>query len=175
MYGDINLVADKESSASSKSKLKKIRSISYLVLFLVTISSVLIFILNIRYSVNSVREQQTSVLNNLSIYNESVVKLIFLNQRLADIKVIFEDKTNYQELLTSFFSTLPPSVTIESYDINEGKFNLTLSSESLLALNESLNTILSTANDQGISDVVLSSLTNSSSSYLMAVSMTLPL
>lgn len=172
MYNEINLVTDKDSSSKERSRLKRIRTISYLLLFTVTVFSILLFIVNLRYSVNSVKQKQTSVMNNLSIYNDNIVKIIFLNLRLADLKSIVSGRTNYQDTLEKFLLTVPSNVTIQGFAMENGKLSMTITSESLLNLNEYLNQILKVADEEGMSDVRLSALTSQSSGYSMSVGMT---
>lgn len=172
MYNEINLVTDKDSSSTKKSKIGKIRKISYFLLFTVTVLSVFIFILNVRFSVNSVKQKQTSVMNNLSIYNDNIVKIIFLNLRLTDIKSIISGRTNYQDTLEKFFTNVPSDIDVQGYAMENGKITITLASNSLLSLNEYLNESLKTANDEGLQDVKLASLTAQSSQFVMIITMT---
>lgn len=171
MYADINLVTDKDSVASEKSRINKLKKISYFVLFLVTVSSILLFILNVKYSVNSVQEKQSSVLNDLNIYNENAVKVIFLNLRATDIKTILSTRTNYQTILESFLAEKPNDVEVQGFSMNGVKASITLSSKSLLDLNNYLNILLKKAEEQGMSNITLGSLSVNDSGYLMIVSM----
>ncbi len=172
MYNEINLVTNKDSSSKEKSRLKRIRTISYLLLFIVSVFSILIFIINLRYSVNSVKQKQNSVMNNLSIYNDNIVKIIFLNLRLDDIKSIVSERTNYQTTVEKFFSDVPSGVTIQGFSMENGKLSMTITSTSLLSLNEYLNQVLKIADEEGMSDVKLATLTAQSSEYSMSVGMT---
>lgn len=173
MYADINLVTNKDSSSQSKSKLNKFRTISYLLLFIVTVISIFMFILNIRYSLNSVVQKQQSVKNDLSIYNDNIVKLIFLNLRLQDIKSIYSGRTNYQETLDAYLSALPPDITIDNFKIINNEFTFTVNSSSLLSLNDYLNSVLKISTAQGSADVELDSLNLQDSGYAMTLIITI--
>ncbi|TXG76511.1 hypothetical protein E6Q11_04600 [Candidatus Dojkabacteria bacterium] len=172
MYNEINLVTNKDSSSIKRSRLGKVRKVSYLLLFTIAVFSVLIFIINIRYSVNSVRQKQNSVMNNLSLYNDNIVKIIFLNLRLVDINSITSGRTNYQNTLEKFFANVPAGVEVQAFSMDNGKLNITLVSNSLLSLNEYLNESLKVADEEGLSDVRLASLTSQSSGYVMIIGMT---
>src|SRR3990167_2628132 len=93
---DINLV--KIASESSKDlRLRKIKTISFVILFIVGLSSVILFLINFRFSANYVRNQQDELTGSLSAHEEISTKIFLLNERLSDVSQILSDRKKYHE------------------------------------------------------------------------------
>ena len=166
---DINLVNKITSEGSKDVRIKKIRSLSFGLLFFVGFLSLIIFLVNFRFSVNYVKKQQNDLIADLSVYDKTTAKILLLNARLENIGSILNQRKKYNETADLIVKGTTPSITIQDFQINDSGISMQISSSSLLELNDFLNYILSLSKSKTITSVTLESLTSQPSGYLMSV------
>lgn len=164
---DINLVNKSTSEGSKDLRLKKIKTISFVTLFFVAFLSLIIFLINFRFSVNYVKNQQTNLIKELSIYDETVARMLLLNNRLADVSTLLSQRKKYDEVARKILENPPESIVVEGFEIGAGGILIDVSSDSLLDLNSFLNHALDLSKKKVINAVILDSLSTEKSSYLM--------
>ena len=173
MYADINLVIKKDKSPRNK-RVKTLRKISFGILFIVAFLSIIIFLFNLRFSISSIKKQQQSAIQNLSTYDQTAIKIFLLNSRLNDISSILNSRVDNNQTLRKITSDVKSSTTIKDFSVNKNVFSMTLSSASLLDLNDFLNQILSLSSSGEVSSVSLKELQINESNYIMKLEMNLP-
>lgn len=174
MYDDINLVIKKKSNLPRKKQVEILKRISFVILFFVAFLSVIVFLLNLRFSVSSIKKQQKAAIQNLSTYDQTAIKIFLLNLRLNDISNILDNRIKYNESIGKVVYNAIGSMTVEEFSANKNKLSITILSPSLLDLNDFLNKILSLSSSKEVSNVSLKELQISESVYLMKLEMNLP-
>lgn len=166
---DINLVNKSASETSKELRLRKIKIISFITLFFVALSSLIIFLINFRFSVNFVKNQQNSLTQELSVYDETASRIFLLNNRLADISLILNQRKKYNDVADKIIENQSGSIAFEEFRIGENGITVGVSSNSLLELNNFVNHMLDLNKNNVIQSVVLDSLSSDTSSYLMII------
>lgn len=165
MYIDINL-AGKGSDLPKKERVEKIRLISFASLFIIAVLSVLVFLVNLRLSTTSVKKQETQVSQNLTNYNQTIAKISLLNTRLSDISSILARRTDYSQNVEKIINFLSSNSTVVSYQEQGKVLTISISSKSLLDLNDFLNKTLALSS---VSDVKLTQLSSASGAFSMTL------
>lgn len=166
---DINLI-NKETSENSKDvRLRKIKSISFITLFVVGLLSIVLFLINFRFSANYVKRQQNELITGLSPYDETASKIFLLNQRLSDISEILSNRKKHHKKASKIIENIPTTVVITEFRIDDSGIQIEVSSSSLLQLNNFLNNILSLSESKFIESVVFDGLSYSKSEFLMKI------
>ena len=150
---DINLVNKKTSESVKDLRLKKVKTISFAVLIAVAVSSVLLFLINLRFSVNYVKGQQNKIIEALSAYDETTSKIFILHQRVEDLSTIISERKKYHDKTELIFKNFPTGISIEEYEIDESGVILGVSSNSLLELDTFLNYLLDLTKTKKITSV----------------------
>ncbi len=166
---DINLVSKSTSERSRELRIVKIRTVSFVTLFFVALSSLVIFLINFRFSVNFVKNQQNSLIAELSVYDETASRIFLLNNRLADISSILGSRKKYNEVAYKIIENQPSSITVEEFKIGKDGIVVGVSSNSLLELSNFVNHMLDLNKKKVIQNVVLDNLSSDSSLYLMTI------
>jgi hypothetical protein len=174
MYADINLVIKKENNTPKKKQVDLLKRVSFGILFIVAFLSVIFFLLNLRFSVTSIKKQQKAVIQNLSTYDQTAIKIFLLNSRLSDISRILNSRVKYNESVGKIIFSVTPSMTVEDFSVNKKKLSITIISPSLLDLNDFLNKTLSYSATREVSSVSLKELQVSDLGYIMKLEMDLP-
>ncbi len=164
---DINLVNKKTSESVKDLRLKKVKTISFAVLIAVAVSSVLLFLINLRFSVNYVKGQQNKIIEALSAYDETTSKIFILHQRVEDLSTIISERKKYHDKTELIFKNFPTGISIEEYEIDESGVILGVSSNSLLELDTFLNYLLDLTKTKKITSIRMTELASSDDGYSM--------
>jgi hypothetical protein len=92
---DINLISKVTSEGTRDSRLRKIKTLSYATLIVVALLALVLFLINIRFSVNYVKNQQNKVIESLATEDKTAVKIFLLDQRLNDISSIINKRRKF--------------------------------------------------------------------------------
>ncbi len=163
----IDIVNKKTSENAKDLKLKKIKSISFAILIFVAVFSVLLFLINLRFSVNYVKSQQNKIIEALSAYDETTSKIFVLHQRVEDLSNIVSTRKKHHEKTELIFNTFPSGITIDEYKINDGGVSLGVSSASLLELDTFLNYLLDLTSSKKLTTLNLTELSSVNDGYSM--------
>lgn len=169
MSVNINLISSTDNEDPRKKRLRKLKNFSFILLFLVGFMSVMVFLINYRFSVNYVRGQQRDLIKKISIYDDTAIKIILLNSRLDDISTLLNNRPKYNKIAAEIAKGLDSSVNVKEVKIEEGGISISVSSSSLLSLNEFLNNILRIKESRLITSVNLESLSIESSAYVIEI------
>ncbi len=164
---DINLVNKKTSESAKDLRLKKVKTISFAILIVVAISSILLFLINLRFSVNYVKGQQNKIIDALSVYDETSSKIFILHQRVEDLSSIISERKKYHNKTELLFADLPTGVAIDEYEIDESGVVLGVSSNSLLDLDTFLNYLLDLTKSKKLTTIRMTKLSSVDEGYSM--------
>src|SRR3989344_3077697 len=177
---EINLVGTGPKKYNEK-KLRLARIASVIALFLTAISSVGLFLLNTRFSVASIKEGQTQIINQISSYDERIVKLSIINSRVLEIEQIREQNIDYTKFIQTILDMAPTEVTVNSFEIEEKKATISISSPSLLSMSDFINELLKFADKNSKENPTISKATIESLSandrtgnFFMTVNLEIP-
>ena len=165
---DINL-ASKTSESSKDALLRKTKTISFIILFAVGLLSLVLFLVNLRFSANYVKREQNKLIEDLSAYDETASRIFLLNQRLSNISSILSLRKKHHEKADKIVEKIPSSVAIEEFQIDDSGIIMEVNSSSLLELNNFLNGMLSLSKSKVFSTVVLDGLSYSDSEFIMKI------
>lgn len=168
MSTEINLIS-KPTEGSKNARLRKIKTISFITLFAVGFFSLILFFIDYRFSASYVRGQQNKLIADLSEYDETASKIFLLNQRLTDISELLSQRKKHHEKAEKIVEKLPTSVAISEFQIDESGVVMSVSSASLLELNNYLNHILSLSKSKVLGAVILDRLSTGTFGYTMRI------
>lgn len=171
MSNDINLVNKTTSEGSKEIRLKKIRVISFSALIIVAIFSILIFLINLRFSVNYVVNQQNKLVEKLTAYDETKSKITTLNKHLSDINLILESRKKYNEVASKIIKNdTAPSMVYDEFNVKDGTINISVSSSTLQDFDKFLNHMVDLNKKKTLKSVTLESLTFEENSAVFKMS-----
>ena len=170
MSVNINLISSTDNEDPRKKRLRKLKNFSFILLFLVGFMSLMVFLIDYRFSVNYVRVQQADLIKKISIYDNTALKIVLLNSRLNDISTLIDDRPKYNKIAAEIAKGLGSSINVKEIKIEDSGISISVSSPSLLSLNEFLNNILRIREAKLIKSVNLESLSIESSAYVIEIS-----
>ena len=170
MSVNINLISSTDNEDPRKKRLRKLKNFSFILLFLVGFMSLMVFLIDYRFSVNYVRSQQADLIKKISIYDNTALKIVLLNSRLNDISTLIDDRPKYNKIAAEIAKGLGSSINVKEIKIEDSGISISVSSPSLLSLNEFLNNILRIREAKLIKSVNLESLSIESSAYVIEIS-----
>lgn len=169
---DINLVNISTAEGNKDDRLKKIQTISFAALGIVAVLSILLFLINLRFSANYVKKQQNDLIKELSVYDDTSSRLLILNSRLGDVDSILNKRKKYNQTAGKIVEKVPSTIIIENFEIDDSGISIEASSVTLLDLNEFLNNILALSQTEVIQGVFLESLLTEGNVYKMILKAT---
>jgi hypothetical protein len=178
MSNGINLIATKNQSflAPLLDKIKILRFIAVTLLFIVSVASVILFILIALSPLPALRTQEQTSLATISAYHTDIAKVMILQERVTSIDGIIAKRGNYTTILDALKSKLSGSTEIISLQISKKSVSVTVVSDSLSEMNSFIDGILSeTGTKKVFSQATLSnlSLDTTRGQYLLVLSLTI--
>lgn len=168
MNSDINLIK-KETRVSAK-RLRVFRFLAVVIALFVALSSITLFVFTRQNSLDSVKAEQNSILQSISLLNQKAAKINFLNDRLRNIEAIMAERKNYIQTVNFILDEMPSNVQIASLTLDKENILLTASSSSLSAINEFLNnTIKFTDERHLLKDLTIENLSAQGGEYSLTL------
>ena len=110
-------------------------------LFTVSASSIIFFLLIALSPIPQLRKQKDIASSNLASSQEDIVKLSLVNERITSIKSFIAKRKNFGDEVNFIQGKLTSDVSINAIILQKESVFVTLSSKSLLSLNEFINKI----------------------------------
>jgi len=170
MSVNINLVDNKNSEAIRREKTKKLRAISFSVLFVTAFLAVIIFAIDYRFSASYVQKQEAELLQELQPFSDVSAKLFITNTKLSDLNQILNKRLNHSKKVR-LISDGARDVTIEEFTINSEGTQLKINSYSLSSIDEYLNYLVGLVDEEEFSGILLNSLQSNESGYVAELSL----
>jgi len=167
---NINLVDKKSPEDLRLDWLKKLRGLSFAVLFLTAISAVLIFGIDYRFSASYVKKQQSEILKEISSYGDASAKVFIVNTKLSDLSKLIEQRKKYGEVTAQLVTAGDSNISIEEFSFDESGVALTASATSLQDIDDFLNNIMELVDRKTFTNVTLKSLSFDSGRYVVEIS-----
>ncbi|HZJ18552.1 MAG TPA: hypothetical protein VFD45_02965 [Patescibacteria group bacterium] len=143
MNSNINLLQQKDDQLIKKQKrLKILKLIAGILLATVALFSIIIFILNTKFSVTSIKNEQNSVINSISALKAKAAKMILVNDRIKGTSEILKKRKDYTSLIQKVLNSVPGEAKTAGLDINKDSLNMSVSSNSLLSIDTYLENMI---------------------------------
>lgn len=174
MKSDINLISFNQTELVKEGRMARIlRSLAIISIFIVGISSLVLFLIIQSISPSGIRKQENVIEENMSSLHTKEAKIIIVSRKIKDIKNITSKRPKYDNLITGITDIIPENVSTNSLDINDNKIKLMVTSGSLLSLNKFLDNLFDMVkNGKIIGNLTIDgiSVNGSSGIYTMSVS-----
>lgn len=173
---DINLAGVGPAISAKNKKLVRLRRGSLAFIVMVGALSVILFVLNLFSPLNSIKKEQDGLLASITASQEKAVKIAIVNERASSISKIYKERPDYTNVLDLAVRNISEGVTTSGLNIDESSVTITVSSSSLLSLNNFLNSLIDDASQNSqVKSVSMESLSASdiSTFYLMSVKINL--
>lgn len=155
----INLVSTQISNTREAKRLLILKWISLIFLGSIAVFSALLFILSSRISIESIKRNEDSTLSKISLMSERNAKYNLLTDRLKFIKIIINSRKNYISTLKAIVEQLPSDANVRSLTLDKDGILISVSSTSLLPINQFLSNITENPGKKIIKDITIEGLT----------------
>lgn len=161
MKSEINLLSPAQTDRTKSSgtlRILRIAAISCLSVLLGI--SIILFFLSRALSPVAIKEKENEVLYSLSLLHKKEAKLVVINDRVRDIPNLLQARPNFDISINAILQKIPEGVSINSMAVDKDKIVLTVSSSSLLSINNLMKSLIDMAkNRKIIKNVTVDSLT----------------
>lgn len=157
----INLLRTEEHESEKTLKRKfALKIISFVLLFFVLLTSIILFIISSRISPEAIKSEQESVLKTLTREKDKQAKYGLLTERLSSINQVLGNRKNYTNTLNALIAQIPPGVNTTGLSVQDADITLTVNSNSLRSINDFMTKILDTVSKKHlIRDMTIETLT----------------
>lgn len=132
MNKEINLVASKRKQSITEERTLQITQIvAIIVMVLVSVLSLLFFFLNQNSPLPQLKQQEESLISNITVLHPKIAQYLILKERLRLIDTVLSTRTSFDTAILQITQALPLSVTVSSFTLNQKTISLTLISPSL--------------------------------------------
>lgn len=174
MNETINLLDPNKDNNSAKSlkRLQLMRFFAIGMLFIVSASSIILFMLVSLSPLPELQRQEQALRLNLSESSEEMAKMALLAERTSAIESLLTKRTSYDQILSLLEERLSANAAITSIRVEQETLVVTIESRSLASLDTFLNGVIALVQEQKtFSQVTLSSLSsdNVRNEYSMTV------
>lgn len=162
MNNEINLLYNKKQRypAQLQARIKALRYIAVGLLFAVAGISIVVFLLVLASPLPQLKEQESTLLNNLSLVHPKILQQVLIVSRLQDINVLLVKRARVDEQITLLTKDIPPELLVSSMHTDKELVSLTLNSPTLAAIDSYSNTLTALVEAKKVvKTVTLSSLT----------------
>ncbi len=142
MKTDINLASGVLVESVSKNKslgILRIAAVSSIIF--ITAASILLFFLINQISPSNVKKEEDKILFSIKFLREKQAKIAIVNSKILDISRILDTRTNFDSEINSLLEKIPSNISVNSLEIDKTKVAITVSSNSLTAIDEMLNNL----------------------------------
>lgn len=178
MNETINLLDPNKDSKSivSQKRMQFMRFFAMGLLFLVSVSSIILFMLVSLSPLPELQRQEQELRLTLSQSSNDMAKMALLSERTTSIESLITKRKSYDQTIALLQERLPRNAEITSIRVDQEQLVMTVESKSLNALDGFLNGLIGLVQEKKtFSQVTLSTLANDNvrNDYTMTVSMVL--
>ncbi len=149
MSKEINLIYSKKKNRISQERLIKIvHRIAYACVGITALFAGGIYYLNQSVPLPALQKQEATITQNLTLSQQKILKLMLIKDRLTQINTIMNQRKNLDETIATIISALPQGVSVNSFALSTGKIDITVSSHSLLAINQFIDFSINKLNNK---------------------------
>jgi Tfp pilus assembly protein PilN len=153
---DINLLPKRQGvDLKSDQAAVIIRRISIGVLALTVFTTMLLFILVIQSPLSKAKQEENTLLTKIESFKVQLSRNVIINERLASIEKIIQQRAHYEKYITTLLAKVPASLTITSLNIDKKTVQLAGNSSSLSATNTFLDDLVAIQKNKDLIQSVL--------------------
>jgi len=173
MIKNINFLTIVNSGAKqSRIGLNIARIVAICSLILVVLLSVLVYYLNRMAYPQALKTERASLLRSLSSLRSKEAKLAVVTNRTENVSEIISKRVDYAKIISKFFGRKPGEIRVDSLKVDKKTIILTFSSNSLLPINEFIDSLIELGKEKAINLLVLDSFSTSESTGTYSVALT---
>ena len=150
MSNNINLLENKKKliSVITKTTSQLLRFSAVSLLFIVSVSSIILFILIALSPLPKLKQEEHLTMTTLSQYHTGMLKLFLIKERTSLIDKVLSKRMLYDIALDDIHSKLPDGVEVSSFSVEKNTLSLTVSSKSLELLNTFISNLTNSVNEK---------------------------
>lgn len=178
MNEEINLLEPnkKITQTAFVRRLQTMRVITIGLLFIVSVSSIIVFMLVALSPLPALQKQEQSLRTTLLQSQQDIIKLTLLNDRTTTIQNILTKRQTLDQPLSLIQAKLTSDLSISAIQTDRKSITLTIQSTSLKSLDNFFNGIIGYVQEKNVfSNVTLVSLTNDAVSNVNVITVQLTL
>lgn len=178
MNKSINLLIPEKHDTLLAKRISLLRTLSLSVLVFIVIAAVTLFFLILSSSLPDLRQQEAATSQKLRGLQSISQKYFIVRERLGVISTILQERTDFEQYITTIQENLPSGVTITEIRSKDNSLAITASSSSLLSLNAFIEAMYQLKRESKLfSAITLSQLTFSEDqgNYAVTISSTMQL
>lgn len=143
MSSSINLVSSKNDQLERNlRRLRFVKTLAIVSLIFVALTSVVIFVINLSLPISDVKKGQKDALASIAGLHGKQATYYLMRDRITNISSILSKRKSYVDTTNSIFGKLPSGVSADTLDVETGALTLSVSSSSLLPLNQFLDSLI---------------------------------
>lgn len=161
MSESINLLDPNKKNATSAptKRLQIMRIVAVGMLFIVSVASVILFILVSLSPLPQLKSKEEALRLTLSQSSNDMAKLALVQERATSLEILLKERNQYEGILTMLQEKLPANADITSIRVDQNTMVLTVESRSLASLDSFLNGVIGYVQEKkAFSQVTMSSL-----------------
>jgi hypothetical protein len=178
MNNNINLLGHKDQITVPRAsqKLKLLRVIAVLLLFSISAASVILYILIYFSALPAAQQREQTALAEIATSHPEMQKIALIQDRLNGISVVITQRNQYDKVIGSVQSKMPPGLSLYEMNISKKAATVTIQSNSLDLLETFLNNVVDAVGPKKeYAQVTLNSIVSDdvTNQYSLTISMTL--
>ncbi|GEM_PF-4222475 len=138
---DLNLLRSKRRAYGEQGSLRIIKTVSYISLGIVLLSSLILFLLNITSDIPKIKKEDQSVSSSLSLLTDKIAKFLMMKNRVSEAGNIILKRSDFSQVLDIVLKDMPAALAIESFSVDQKGILINISSSSLADLDEFLTNL----------------------------------
>ena len=178
MNNNINLISNQNVGLEKELKrLKLFRRISLACLIIVSLVSILVFVLNFTLPLDSVKKEQIQTVASISLLHKKLVTYTLITDRVKNISNIISQRGNYIPQINEILSKVPADISVDGLEINTGAVTVSASSDSLLPVNKFIDDLVNlAAQGKVVKNLIIQglSLNTDSGKYVLSMKADIP-
>ncbi len=156
MNSNINLISTTSGDLELKHKRLLIaRILAVISLSVVALLSVVIFILTAQIPIATIKNNESSTLNDISYLHAKSAKLYLADDRVNNISNIIATRKTYSDTVNKITKLMPSDLSIDAFSIDSSKIIMTVSGSSLLSVSQFLDSYVAFGNTGKIINKVI--------------------
>lgn len=143
MSEGINLLLNKNKNTRKNQEIIKVlRITSIVLLFLVAISSVVVFLLKLQSPLTNLQNEERDVLSSISVLHPKVARLFLVSDRIKNISEIISKRPDFEKRIAIILKAVPNDVSLSAFNIDNKNVSITASSTSLSSIGQMLDSLV---------------------------------
>jgi len=150
MNKGINLLGRKIQTPVTKAveRLKLLRVIAISLLFIISVSSIVLFLLIALSPLPSLQKKEQSVLKVLSAEHSDIAKLEITKERLGISSAIIDKRNDFSKSVEKIISKMPTGLSISAVKMKNKDVSIIVSGESLSSLENFIDTLTKASDEK---------------------------